>query len=170
MHAVKSAANIESKLPKQQLMIGLIIHSMLALIWRKIARIRFCIPVEWEWSAIAQRKGQTCCWMRAWRHAHMHGCSKRWDVSPRGRPCWVSQLCFSSREEVPAATNAVPDHGVNSLIFNAALHYAERSRLFQQHPLARRRRRRGKKRETSQPFNKIGPDVDKRSSDALSFA
>lgn len=40
-------------------------------------------------------------------------------------------------EGVPSATNAVPDHGVNNLIFNAAVHYAERSRMFYQHPLAR---------------------------------
>lgn len=121
---------------------------MPALIWRKIAWISFCVPLEWEWSASAQRKGQTCCWMRAWRRACMHGCSKRWAVSLRGRPCWVSQLCFTSSEEVPAANNAVPDHGVNSLIFNAALHYVERSRLFQRHPLARRRIRRGNDRKT----------------------
>lgn len=30
-------------------------------------------------------------------------------------------------EGVLSATNAVPDHSVNSLIFNAAVHYAERS-------------------------------------------
>lgn len=89
-------------------------------------------------------------------------------MSPRGRPCWVSQLCFSSSEEVPAATNAVPDHGVNSLIFNAALHYAERSRLLQRHPLARRRRRRREgTRNFSQPFHQIGPDDEKRSSHAF---
>lgn len=36
---------------------------------------------------------------------------------------------------MPSATNAVPDHGVNNLIFNAAVHYAERSHIFYQHPL-----------------------------------
>ncbi|KAI9530646.1 hypothetical protein NQZ68_000136 [Dissostichus eleginoides] len=38
-------------------------------------------------------------------------------------------------EGVPSATNAVPDHGVNNLIFNVAVHYAERSHMFHQHPL-----------------------------------
>lgn len=36
---------------------------------------------------------------------------------------------------VPSATNAVPDHGVNNLIFNAAVHYAERLHMNHQHPL-----------------------------------
>lgn len=36
---------------------------------------------------------------------------------------------------VPSATNAVPDHGVNNLIFNAGVHYAKRSHMEQQHPL-----------------------------------
>lgn len=38
-------------------------------------------------------------------------------------------------EGAPSATNAVPDHGVNNLIFNAAVHYPERSHMFSQHPL-----------------------------------
>ena len=40
-------------------------------------------------------------------------------------------------EEVPTATNAVPDHSVNNLIFNAAVHYAERSHMFWQQQLTK---------------------------------
>lgn len=53
-------------------------------------------------------------------------------------------------EGVPSATNAVPYQGVNNLIFNAAVHYAEeRSHMYHQHPLSvgqseRERIRRGK--------------------------
>lgn len=143
VHTVKSADNTESKLNKQKLMTCLNSQCVGFNMEENCTNQLLC-SVEWEWSASAQRKGQTCCSMRA----HMHGCSKRWDVSPRGRPRWASQLCFSSIEEVPAATNAVPDHGVNSLIFNAALHYAQRTRLFQRHPLTWRRRRGGKECET----------------------
>lgn len=38
-------------------------------------------------------------------------------------------------EGVPGATNAVPDHGVNNLIFNAIVHYTERSHMYHQLPL-----------------------------------
>lgn len=38
-------------------------------------------------------------------------------------------------EGVPSATNAVPDHGVNNLIFNAPVHYTERLHMYHQHPL-----------------------------------
>lgn len=38
-------------------------------------------------------------------------------------------------EGAPSATNGVPDHGVNNLIFNVAVHYAERSHMYHQHPL-----------------------------------
>lgn len=109
---------------------------------------RLCVSVEWEWRASTQRKGQTCLWTHARTRGRIGGFSKRGDVSRRGRPCWVSQLRFSSSEEGPAATNAVPDHGVNSLIFNAALHYAESAPLFQWHPLTRHRRRGEKECET----------------------
>lgn len=37
---------------------------------------------------------------------------------------------------MPSATNAVPDHGVNSLIFNAAVHYAERTHVFKTQSLS----------------------------------
>lgn len=38
-------------------------------------------------------------------------------------------------EGAPGATNAVPDHGVNSLIFNAGVHYDERSHMYYRHLL-----------------------------------
>lgn len=40
-----------------------------------------------------------------------------------------------SSEGVPSAANAVPDHGVNNLIFNALVHYTERLHMHHQHPL-----------------------------------
>lgn len=70
VHAVKSADNTESKLHKQQLMTCLNSPCVGFNMEENCTNQLLC-SVEWEWSASAQRKGQTCCSMRAWRRAHI---------------------------------------------------------------------------------------------------
>lgn len=90
-----------------------------------------------------QRQGQTiacaCASVHAPKH-HLRLCV----YSIGGKMCvqmWVYVLSKSIMpsqhysEGAPSATNAVPDHGVNNLIFNAGVHYAERSHMYHQHPL-----------------------------------
>lgn len=85
----------------------------------------------------ALRQGQTTECVHAPEHQpRLCACvySKCGNVCPCV-PVWVyvlskSIMLFQQYSEgVPSATNAVPDHGVNNLIFNAALHYAERSHM-----------------------------------------